>query len=72
MAIEEMGHLVMVANLAVAVGGRPHFVRPNFPVAPGYFPSGIVVRLTRENCPQICSVTGSIGIDDVSLRSVEQ
>ena len=33
---------------------------------------GIVIRLTRENCPQICSVTGSIGIDDVSLRSVDQ
>src|ERR1700710_876438 len=39
-AVEEMGHLVIVANLAVAVGGRPHFGRPAFPVAPGYFPSG--------------------------------
>lgn len=46
-AVEEMGHLVIVANLAVAVGGRPHFGRPNFPVAPGYFPSGVAVRLTR-------------------------
>jgi hypothetical protein len=45
-AVEEMGHLVMVANLTVAVGGRPHFGRPNFPVAPGYFPSGVTVRLT--------------------------
>ncbi len=45
-AVEEMGHLLMVANLTVAVGGRPHFARPNFPVAPGYFPSGVVVRLT--------------------------
>lgn len=45
-AVEEMGHLVMVANLTVAVGGRPHFGRPNFPVAPGYFPSGVAVRLT--------------------------
>ncbi|MET0338702.1 MAG: ferritin-like protein [Caulobacter sp.] len=44
-AIEEMGHLLMVANLTVAVGGRPHLARPNFPVAPGYFPSGVVVRL---------------------------
>jgi len=33
---------------------------------------GIVIRLMRENCAQICSVTGSIGIDDVSLRSVDQ
>lgn len=48
-ATEEMGHLVMVANLTVAVGGRPHFGRPNFPVAPGYFPSGVAVRLTGFN-----------------------
>lgn len=45
-AVEEMGHLVMVANLTVAIGGRPHFGRPNFPVSPGYFPSGVAVRLT--------------------------
>jgi hypothetical protein len=45
-ATEEMSHLLMVANLSVAVGGRPHLGRPNFPVAPGYFPSGVVVRLT--------------------------
>jgi hypothetical protein len=48
-AVEEMGHLVMVANLTVAVGGRPHFGRPNFPVASGYFPSGVAVRLTGFN-----------------------
>ena len=47
-AVEEMGHLVIVANLTVAVGGRPHFGRPAFPVAPGYFPSGIAVRLTAS------------------------
>jgi hypothetical protein len=45
-AIEEMGHLLMVANLTAAIGGRPHFTRPNFPVNPGYFPSGVVLRLT--------------------------
>ncbi len=45
-AIEEMGHLLIVANLTAAIGGRPHFTRPNFPVAPGYFPSGVVLRLT--------------------------
>jgi hypothetical protein len=45
-AIQEMGHLLMVANLTVAVGGRPHFSRPNFPVSPGYFPAGVVVRLS--------------------------
>lgn len=45
-AVEEMGHLVIVANLLVAVGGRPHFARPAFPVAPGYFPAGVAVKLT--------------------------
>lgn len=44
-AVEEMGHLVIVANLTVAVGGRPHFGRPAFPVASGYFPSGVAVQL---------------------------
>jgi Ferritin-like len=45
-AIDEMAHVVLVSNLSISVGGRPHFARPNFPVAPGYFPSGVVVRLT--------------------------
>lgn len=45
-ALEEMAHLACVNNLLVAVGGAPHFDRPNLPVAPGYHPSGIVVRLT--------------------------
>jgi uncharacterized RDD family membrane protein YckC len=45
-AVEELGHLVIVANLTVAIGGRPHFGRPAFPVAPGYLPSGVAVRLT--------------------------
>jgi hypothetical protein len=45
-AVEEMGHLLIVANLTLAVGGRPHFDRPNFPVSAGYFPAGIVVRLS--------------------------
>lgn len=45
-AIEEMGHLVMVNNLLVALGGAPHFDRPNLPVAPGYHPAEFVIRLT--------------------------
>jgi hypothetical protein len=44
-----MGHLLIVANLTVAVGGQPHFSRPNFPVSPGYFPSGVTARLTPFN-----------------------
>ncbi|MEP7149552.1 MAG: tetratricopeptide repeat protein [Acidobacteriota bacterium] len=30
---------------------------------------GIVLRLIRENCGPICPVTGTIGFDDISLRS---
>jgi uncharacterized Fe-S cluster protein YjdI len=48
-AIEEMTHLTLVANLTVSLGGRPHFGRPNFPVAPGYHPAGVVVRLAPFN-----------------------
>src|SRR5688572_557585 len=33
-AVDEMTHLLLVANLSIAIGGRPHFARPNFPVAP--------------------------------------
>jgi hypothetical protein len=43
--IEEMVHLAQVGNLMSALGARPHFNRPNLPVAPGYHPSGIVVEL---------------------------
>jgi len=44
-AIEEMTHLALVSNLTCALGGRPHFDRPNFPVDPGYFPSELTARL---------------------------
>jgi CDGSH-type Zn-finger protein/uncharacterized Fe-S cluster protein YjdI len=46
-AIEEMTHLALVSNLMNAVGGAAHFSRPNFPVAPGYHPSGVIVQLRR-------------------------
>jgi CDGSH-type Zn-finger protein/uncharacterized Fe-S cluster protein YjdI len=48
-AIEEMGHLTMVANIMVSLGGSPHFGRQNFPIAAGYHPSGIVVKLAPFN-----------------------
>src|SRR5215467_8825621 len=48
-AIEEMTHLGLVSNLTCALGGRPNFDRPNFPVPPGYHPDDIVVRLTPFN-----------------------
>src|SRR5262245_47809529 len=44
-AIEEMPHLGLVANLMTAIGATPHFSRPNSPVAPGYHPAGVVVEL---------------------------
>jgi CDGSH-type Zn-finger protein/uncharacterized Fe-S cluster protein YjdI len=44
-AMEEMTHLTLVANLTCAVGGRPNFARPNFPVVAGFHPAGVVVRL---------------------------
>ncbi len=44
-AIDEMGHLALVANIASAIGGVPHFDRANFPIAAGYHPAGIVVKL---------------------------
>jgi hypothetical protein len=45
-ALEEMAHLATVNNLLVAIGGAPHFDRANLPLAPGYHPAGLVVRLT--------------------------
>ena len=29
---------------------------------------GVILRLLRDNCPQICPAAGSIGFDDISLR----
>jgi CDGSH-type Zn-finger protein/uncharacterized Fe-S cluster protein YjdI len=46
-AIEEMTHLALVGNLTSAIGGSPHLSRPNFPIPPGYHPSGVVVELAR-------------------------
>ena len=45
-AVDEMTHLALVANLTAAVGGAPHFGRPNFPIGAGYHPSGVIVQLT--------------------------
>ncbi|HLK35155.1 MAG TPA: ferritin-like domain-containing protein, partial [Polyangiaceae bacterium] len=44
-AVDEMLHLSLVSNLLAAIGSTPHFQRPNFPVAPGYHPAGVVVAL---------------------------
>ena len=44
-------------------------VRTRFKVSAG---DGVIIRLSRDNCGQVCSIVGSIGIDDVSLKSVGQ
>jgi CDGSH-type Zn-finger protein/uncharacterized Fe-S cluster protein YjdI len=50
-AIDEMLHLGLVANIMTAIGAQPHFSRPNFPVSAGYHPSGVIVELVRF-CPE--------------------
>jgi Ferritin-like len=45
-AIDEMVHLLLVANLSIAIGARPHFSRLNFPIPSGSFPADVVVKLT--------------------------
>ncbi len=44
-AVEEMLHLALVANLMTAIGAAPMFGRPNFPQRSGYFPSGLQLDL---------------------------
>ena len=44
-AVEEMLHLALVANLMTAIGAAPAFDRPNFPQRSGYFPGGIQLDL---------------------------
>ncbi|MEX0852758.1 MAG: ferritin-like domain-containing protein [Bauldia sp.] len=44
-AIEEMTHLTLANNLLISIGAGPHLSRPNFPVPPTYFPTGVVVEL---------------------------
>jgi nitroreductase len=45
MAVQEMLHPVLVANLSTAIGAAPTFGRPNFPQRSGYFPSPIQLDL---------------------------
>lgn len=46
-AIEEMTHLCLVANLTSSIGAGPHFSRPNFPIPAGYHPAGLTLELER-------------------------
>ncbi|HZC53479.1 MAG TPA: ferritin-like protein [Mycobacterium sp.] len=44
-AVEEMLHLALVANLMAAIGAAPTFGRPNFPRRSGYFPAAVQLDL---------------------------
>jgi hypothetical protein len=44
-AVEEMLHLALVANLMSAIGAAPPLGRPNFPQRSGYFPAGVQLDL---------------------------
>jgi hypothetical protein len=44
-AIEEMLHLALVANVMTSIGAAPYFGRPNFPQRSGYFPASIQLDL---------------------------
>ena len=45
-AVEEMGHLALVSNLILSLGGTPHFARANFPIGAGLLPASMTVRLS--------------------------
>ena len=44
--LEEMLHLALVNNILAAIGASPHLWRPEFPIQPGRFPAGVVLRLS--------------------------
>jgi nitrite reductase/ring-hydroxylating ferredoxin subunit len=44
-ATQEMLHLALWGNLLTAIGGAPHFVRPNFPQPLKYYPPGFQLAL---------------------------
>jgi Ferritin-like len=44
-AIEEMLHLALVANVMSSIGAAPYLGRPNFPQRSGYFPESIQLDL---------------------------
>jgi hypothetical protein len=44
-AVEEMLHLALVANLMSAIGAAPTLGRPNFPRRSGFFPAGVQLDL---------------------------
>ena len=62
-ALEEMTHLTLVSNLMSAVGGAPHFIRPNFPVSPGAYPADVVIEQDVEATVKAMEEVGFIHPD---------
>jgi hypothetical protein len=44
-AVQEMLHLAQASNLLTAIGGMPHFRRPNFPQRARYYPAEVQLAL---------------------------
>ena len=44
-AVQEMTHLALVSNLLTALGGAPHFARPNLPQRTRYYPQDVQISL---------------------------
>lgn len=73
-AMEEMVHLAMVNNMLMSIGSPPHFRRQNFPVAPGYHPSSLVVRLaplTRDTLAHFVYLERPEGTDMAQASGFE-
>lgn len=53
-ARQEMEHMGLVFNIQVAIGEAPHLVRPNFPLTPQYYETGVVSTLEKfsQHCIQ--------------------
>ncbi|MDB5792011.1 MAG: Ferritin-like [Massilia sp.] len=73
-AMEEMAHLATVNNLLMSIGSPPHFRRQNFPVAAGYHPSSLVVRLaplTRDTLAHFVYLERPEGMEMAQAKGFE-
>jgi hypothetical protein len=52
-AIDEMLHIALLANLMSAIGAAPAFGRPNFPQRCGYFPTSVQLDLLSFGAPDL-------------------
>lgn len=70
-SIEEMGHLAIVCNILSALGAPAHLVHQNFPIPPGYHPSGVVVKLAPFNRQTLAHFVYLERPDDADVRDGE-